>query len=311
MNLKALHVGNYGAVMGLAGLGLTARVAASVLPGYVRAPAYVTEPWVAAGALALLILVSLYLVKLVHDPKAVREDFVNPLTLGFCGALPVGATLVAGGLAPYAPTLASALWWAGAAMLLCFQVWTLYRWLSGGITPDQVNAGWLIIMIGGIVVPGPGLALGHAAASHFLFGVSATMAPLLMALLLYRAIVATPLPEPLRPTWFILLVPPSLIYANGIALFPGFAPLENLYFLALVLAAALLVYARRFFRWPFGPAWWAFTFPLDALAYAASRYALDHPEPLWRALAGGTLLLAAAFVTMVLVRSLYRFSSLL
>lgn len=203
------------------------------------------------------------------------------------------------------------LWWASAALLLGFQVWTLYRWLSGGIALEQVNAGWLIVMVGGIVVPGPGIALGHIDASHFLFGVSATAAPLLMAVLLYRAIVGPPLPDRLRPTWFILLVPPSLIYANGIALFPGFAPLENLYFLALVLAAALLVYARTMFRWPFGPPWWAFTFPLDALAYAASRFALDHPEPLWRFFAGLTLILAAAFVVVALVRSLYRFSSLL
>ena len=304
MNLREVHVGMYGAVMGLAGLGLSARVAATVLPGYVRAPAYVTEPWVAAGALALLILLPLYLVKLVRNPAAVREDFVNPLTLGFCGALPVGATLVAGGLAPYSPSVASAIWWAGAALLLCFQVWTFYRWLAGGIALEQVNAGWLIIMVGGIVVPGPGIALGHAEASHFLFGVSATAALPLTALLLYRAIVGPPLPERLRPTWFILLVPPSLVYANGIALFPGFAPLENLYFLALVLAAALLIYARHMCRWPFGPPWWAFTFPLDALAYAASRYAIDHPGALWQSLAALTLLLAAAFVTVALVRSL-------
>ncbi len=304
MNLKEVHVGMYGAVMGLAGLGLSARLAATVLPGYVRAPAYVTEPWVALGALALLVLLPLYAAKLIRFPAAVREDFVNPWTLGFCGALPVAATLVAGGLAPYWPSGANVLWWSGASLLLCFQVWTFYRWLSGGIALEQVNAGWLIIMVGGIVVPGPGIALGHTEASHFLFGVSATAAPLLMALLLYRAIVGPPLPEKLRPTWFILLVPPSLIYANGIALFPGFAPLENLYFLALVLAAALLIYARGLFRWPFGPPWWAFTFPLDALAYAASRYALDHPGPLWQSLAALTLLLAAAFVTLALVRSL-------
>jgi len=297
----------YGAVMGLAGLGLTARVAATVLPGYVRAPAYVTEPWVALGALALCVLLILYGAKLVRFPSAVRDDFVNPLTLGFCGALPVGATLVAGGLAPYWFALANIIWWAGAALLLCFQVWTFHRWLSGGIALEQVNAGWLIVMVGGIVVPGPGIALGHTEASHFFFGISATAALPLTALLFYRAIVGAPLPELLRPTWFILLVPPSLIYANGIALFPGFAPLENLYFLALVLAVALLIYARGFFRWPFGPPWWAFTFPLDALAYAASRYALDHPEPLWQSLAAVTLLLAAAFVTLALARSLAAF----
>jgi tellurite resistance protein len=62
--------------------------------------------------------------------------------------------------------------------------------------------------------------------------------------------------------------------------------------------------SRSFLRWPFGPPWWAFTFPLDALAYAAARYALDHPEPLWRALAAITLLLAAAFVVLALVKSL-------
>ena len=282
MNLKDVHVGMYGAVMGLAGLGLSARVAATVLPGYVRAPAYVTEPWVALGALTLFVLLILYGAKLVRFPSAVRDDFVNPMTLGFCGALPVGATLVAGGLAPYAPALANALWWAG------FQAWGFYRLLWGGMALADINAGWLILFVGGIVVPGPGIALGHIEASHFLFGVSATAAPLVLAILVYRAVLGPPLPERLRPSWFILLVPPSLIYANGIALFPGFAPLENLYFLALVLAAALLVYARGLFRWPFGTPWWAFTFPLDAPAYAASRFALDHPEPLWQSHPAGT-----------------------
>jgi tellurite resistance protein len=304
VNIRELPIGMYGAVMGLAGLGLSARAAAPVLPGYVRAPAYVTEPWVALGALALLILLPLYAAKLVRYPAAVREEFTNPVQLGFCGALPVGLTLVAGGLAPYWVSLADLLWWSGAALLLGFQIWALYRWLSGGIALEQVNAGWLIVMVGGIVVPGPGIALGHVEASRFLFGVSAASAPLLMALLFYRAVIGPPLAERLRPSWFILLVPPSLIYANGLALFPGFVPLENLYFLALVLAAALLIYARGLLRWPFGPPWWAFTFPLDALAYAAARYAQDHPQPLWRALAAITLVLAAAFVVLALLKSL-------
>src|SRR5205814_1520077 len=184
MNVRQVPIGMYGAVMGLAGLGLSARSAATVLPGYVRAPAYVTEPWVALG-------------------------------------------------------------------------------LS--------KAGWLIIMVGGIVAPGPGIALGHAEASRFIFGISAAAAPILLALLFYRAIIGVPLPERLRPSWFVLLVPPSLIYANGIALYPGAEFLEPLYFFGLVLALALLLVSRNFLRWPFGPPWWAFTFPLDALAYAAAR----------------------------------------
>src|SRR5258708_26590871 len=183
LNLRELPIGMYGAVMGLVGLGLTARSAATVLPGYVRAPAYVTEPWVALGVIAFLILVPLYVAKLVRYPAPVREEFTNPVQLGFCGALPVGMFLVGGGLAPYWFALANAISWLGFALLLAFQVWALSRWLSGSIDLAHINAGWLIIMVGGIVAPGPGIALGHAEASRFIFGISAAAAPILLALL--------------------------------------------------------------------------------------------------------------------------------
>jgi tellurite resistance protein len=294
----------YGAVMGLAGLGLTARAAATVWPGVLRAPAYFSEPWVLAGFIAMAVLIVLYGIKLVRNPGSVREDFVNPLTLGFCGALPVGMSLVAGGIGAYWPAIGRVLWWTSFALLLAFQVWGLARLLSGGIELGGINAGWLILFVGGIVLPGPALSLGLNAPAHFTFGISATIAPILMALLFYRAIAGPAFPDGFRPTWLILLVPPSLIYANGLALYPQLGFLETLYFFALALAVALLVVSRRFWRWPFGPAWWAFTFPLDALAYAATRYAQDHPAPLWRALCAATLLLATFSVALVLARTL-------
>jgi len=300
---RDVHIGMYGAVMGLAGLGLTARSAAPLFPGVFRAPAYFTELWVALGALALSVLVLLYLIKLYVNPQSVREDFTNPALMGFTGALPVGMTLVAGGVGPYAPSFASALWWLGCALLAAFQVWGIGRWLAGQVPLDKLNAGWLILVVGGIVVPGPGLSLGYAEASHFFFGFSACAAAVLLPLLLARAALA-PLPEPLRPTWFILLVPPSLVYANGLALFPELALLENLYFAGLLVAAALLLFARGFWRWPFGPPWWAFTFPLDALAYAAVRHAQRHPDGPWRAIAAFALLLATFAVALVLARTL-------
>jgi len=304
LSIRNLPVGLFGAVMGIVGLGLTARATATVLPGFLRAPAYFTELWVALGTLLFMVLIVAYSLKVVRYADAVKAEFWNPVTLGFCGALPVGMSLVAGGIAPYLPGTGQALWWASFVLLLAFQMLTLYRWLSGGIELAQLNAGWLIVMVGGIVLPGPAFTLGLAEAARFTFGVSATVAPILMALLLYRAAFGPALPEPLRPSWFILLVPPSLVYANGVALYQGAFFLENLYFFGLVLGAALLAYARGFARWGFAASWWAFTFPLDALAYAAARYAQDHPEPLWRGLAGATLLLATFFVLAVLWRTL-------
>jgi tellurite resistance protein len=304
VKLRQVHVGFYGAVMGLAGLGLTARSAAPLFPGTFRAPSYFTEPWVAAGLIALAVLLVSYAVKFMKNRAAVKDDLVNPVTMGFCGALPVGMSLVAGGVGSYAPAFGSALWWLAFALLLALQIWGFLRLLSGGIDLAQLNAGWLILFVGGIVLPGPGISLGHEQAAHFCFGVSASIAPLLMALLLYRAAAAPALPAALRPTWFILLVPPALIYANGVALYPEAAFLELLYPFALVLAVALLAYARHLAQWPFGAPWWAFTFPLDALAYAAVRYAQDHPSPVWKSLAGLAFALATIAVAMVLLRTL-------
>jgi tellurite resistance protein len=304
MTLARLPIGFYGAVMGLAGLGLSARAAAPLFPGVIRAPAYFTELWVALGVIAFLILVPLYLAKLFKYPAEVREEFTNPAQVGFCGALPVGMGLLAGGVLPYSAAVASVLWWAAFALMVAFQGWGLFRLVSGGMELGQLNGGWLILLVGGIVIPGAGVTLGHVDAARFVFGVSAAAVPLLVALLFYRAAFGPALPEVLRPSWFILLVPPSLVYANGLMLYPGLSFLENLFFFSLVLAAALLLYARGFLRWPFAPTWWAFTFPLDALAYAAARYAQEHPEPLWKGVAAICLAVATLFVVICLLRTL-------
>ena len=297
-------MGAFGAVMGLAGLGLSARSAAPLFPGVFRAPAYFTELWVALGLIAFVFLLPAYLVKLVRFPGQVRSEFGDAAQFGFFGTIPVSMFLVAGGLAPYLPGAADAIWWTGAVLLLVLQVVALSRWLSGSVELGQVNGGWLIALVGGIVAPGGGIALGHLEATRFLFGVSAVAALPLTAFLAYRAVLGPPLPQPLVPSWFILLVPPSLIYAHGVALYDSAGFLEMLYYFGIVLAVALLIYARGFLRWPFAPTWWAFTFPLDALAYAAVRYAQRHPAEPWMTIAGAALLIATLFVVVVLVRNL-------
>jgi len=303
-SVRYLPVGLFGAVMGLCGLVLSARAAATALPGTVRAPAYFTEPWGALGALAFALLFPAYVAKWIRYPDDARAEFTDPARLGWCGALPVGMTLLAGAIAPYLTTLADAIWCSAVALLFLYQVWGIVRLLQGGIDLAQVNGAWMILFIGGIVVPGGGIALGHEEIARALFGLSAAATPFVMGLIFYRAVIGPPLPETARAGWFIFLVPPSLIYAHGLTFFGEFVFLENLFFFATLLAVALLVYARNFLRWPFGATWWAFTFPLDAYAFAAARYAQSHPEPLWKGVAAAALAVATLFVALVLVKTL-------
>jgi tellurite resistance protein len=292
--------------MGLAGLGLAWRGAAAALPLPAAAAAGIGAFWILLGAAALAGLLPAYALKLLRHPGAVREEFAEPARLGFCATLPLGMTLVAGGLQPWAAPLAEALWWPGVAGLVALQLRMSARVLRGGLTLADVNGGWMIVFIGGIVVPASGLPLGHPEVSALCFGLSAAVAPFVMGAVLCRAAFGPPLPDPARPGWFILLVPPGILYADGVALSgqPAGLLLQGLLLFGVVLMIALLTVSRRCFGWPFGAPWWAFTFPLDGMAAAALRQAADHPAAGWQALAAALLLLATAAACVVLARTL-------
>jgi len=289
----------FGAVMGLAGLGLACRAASPVLP----VPALLSEFWFGAALIVLIALLASYAAKAALFPAAVLEELANPALIGFCAALPVGMALVGAGVQPHSRPVAELLWWCGVPLMFSLQAWALAMLLRGRVKLAHINGGWLIVLVGGIVMPFAGLPLGHDGLSTGMFCASAVAAPFVMGAILYRGYAGPALPPPLRPSLFILLVPPSLIYVNGGTLWPGL-PLEWLYYLALPLVAALLYLARGFRRWPFGAPWWAFTFPMDALAGAAALYAKHHPDGPWPALAAGLLLLATIVVVLVFARTL-------
>jgi len=293
--LRDLPLGIYGMVMGLAGLGIAWRTAG--------APAWVSAPWIALGVGAFALLAPLHLAKLWRYPEFVVEELRDPALLGFCGALPVALSLVAAGLAPHAAPLAAVLWWVAYALHLAFMAGGVARGLAGMKLAD-LNTGWIILMVGGIVVPVGGLPLGYPRAAALLFAASVAIAPVVMGLVLWRAAAAPPLPDAARPTWFVLLAPPMLLAINGPALW-GQSPFIDAVFLGgMLLALWLLWYARDFWRWPFSMAWWSFTFPLDAVAAAALRYAGAHPAPHWRGLAWAALGLATSAVLLVGARTL-------
>ncbi|MDH4094480.1 MAG: hypothetical protein OEV81_06800 [Betaproteobacteria bacterium] len=293
--LGVLPLGIYGMVMGLTGLGLAWRAAG--------APAWVSEPWIFLGAVAFALLAALHVAKLWRYPRAVLAELRAAPLLGFCGAIPVALSLVSAGLAPHAVPIAATLWWIAYALHLAFMAGGVARWLAG-MKLAELNPGWIILMVGGIVVPLGGLTLGYVQAAAWLFAASVALAPAVMGLVAWRAASAPPLPEAARPTWFVLLAPPMLLYINGPEVWAPGPWIDAAFLGGLLLWLWLLWFARRFARWPFSMAWWAFTFPLDAVASAAWRYADAHAAPLWRGLAWAALALATIAVLLVGARTL-------
>src|SRR4051812_50113921 len=102
-----------------------------------------------------MILTVMYCIKLVRYADAVKAEFWNPVTLGFCGAWPVGMSLVAGGIAPYLPAAGQGVWGGGFSPLVAFPIFSLYPWLFRGIQAPPPQARRVLVVGGGGVVPRP------------------------------------------------------------------------------------------------------------------------------------------------------------
>lgn len=300
-SIRHLPVSFFGAAMGLAGLGVASRGAGAIL----GVAAWWAEVWAWLGLIACAATTVAYAMKIVRHPDAVRAELANPAQAGFFGSIAIAWALAAACLGPYAPSAAVALWWVAAILMVVTQVTAMARWLAGGIPLAAVNTGWMIAFIGPVPVAGPGIALGEIDAARTIFAASAFATPLIAGIVMHRLFTGPPLPDALRPTAFILIVPFSLIYANAPLLWgiPSGPALETIFAFVVVMALALALYARGAASWPFGPAWWALTFPLDALAIASLAYARQHPGTPGVAVAFVAWLTATLVVSIVLART--------
>ena len=300
-SVRFMPVSMFGAVMGLAGLTEVWR-SFQVQWGL---PAIASELWAALALLAFAAIALAYLIKFVRYPDACRAEWTNPAQSGFFGCIPIALALIAGCLLPYSAAVARAWWWVAVVIIVIIQIAIFARWLGGGMTLDQANTGWMIAVVGPVPIAPLGIALGEIEAARFIFGTGAVASLFIVGAVFHRTFFSAPLPSGMRPTLFVLIVPFALIYAYGpplwgIAHYPGFA---SLFDFAVVLTAALLVFAAPLWRWPFTPAWWAFTFPLDAFALAALVHAADQPSPLAHSIAIGAVALATAAAAIVLIRT--------
>jgi tellurite resistance protein len=310
-NLAALErfpVSLFGAPMGLLGLGLVLHDACD----FWSLPGWLAEFWVGAGTLVFCVLLVCYTLKWLKYRAAAWAELNDPLRMCFVSALPVAGCLVASGMLPYSLVPADALWCISVLLYLVLQIWGLSRWFSG-IELGQIHGGWMIMLLAGVVFPIAGVPLHHIDLSRFMYGTAIIAGPFVMVFILFRLVTGPTLPDILKPTVFILLVPGGLVYGNYAQVSGEAAPyfVTATFYCALTALVALLVFARRCYRWPFGPSWWAFTFPLDTMARGGLRYlrvattlAEGELNPAWPLLAAALLGLAAFSVCVVSIRSL-------
>lgn len=266
--IRNLPVPLFGSVMGLSGLSIA----------LMRLDTFSTLPVVGwwlllftTGWFALLLVA--YASKAVRFHERVMLEFNHPVRMHFFPAISISMLLLAIGYLTINPSLSAGLWWVGAALHFVLLLRTLRVWFFRGLPLQTYNPAWFIPVVGTLLVPIAGIQHAAAEVSWFFFSIGLVFWIAMLGMTLNRVIFHGGLPEKMLPTLFILIAPPAVAFIAYMGLtgeLNSFA--KVLYFHALFTTVLILTFVDRFIRLPFYLSWWAYTFPLAAIALASIRY---------------------------------------
>lgn len=306
--LKHLAPGWFAMVMGLCGLALAWGRAAPLMGEGATAAALALG---LVAALLALALAAAALLRAQRYPQAVAEDLSHPVRHTLVAAMPVSLIL----LATVATTLLGpswpvrGVWMLGALWQLAVTVWVLGRWMEPGLIGPAASGKpslWMgvtpalfIPVVGNVLTPLAGVALGLPEWSAAQFGVGLVFWPVVLALLLVRLAVQGLWPERFMPTVFISIAPPAVV---GLAALQLGASL-TLGWVAWGVAVFFGAWSARQFKravsQPFAITFWALSFPLAAFSALSLR--LADGGPAWMAALGLVALALASLVIAWLV----------
>jgi len=302
--LEYLPVGLFGAVIGLTGLS----VAWQLAHARYGAPEWIALSFGVAGALAFVVLLSAYAVKLVTAFGAVRGEFQHPIAGSLFGTVLISLLSLPTVVAPYAHRFAQGVWVAGAAGMILFAWFMVNRWLSERQQVAHATPAWIIPVVGlldlPLALPSLGMPPLHGL-MVFALAVGLFFAVPLFTLIFSRLLFEPPMPDSLKPSLVILAAPFAVGYSTY-TVTVGQADLfaQALYMLMLFVLAVVLGQLRYLpLSCPFRIAWWSVSFPLAACSIAALRFAAAQPGIITDGIAVALLGLATLVIAALAVRT--------
>lgn len=259
----------FGAILGFSGLTLAFFNASSIVG---------ITPWIGQG-LALLttalffVITAVYVVKWIKFRQAVVNEFNHPVAMNFFSAISISLILLSLIYRPILWDLAAILFYVGAVSQFLLTLHTLQTWLlQEKWQIVQMTPAWFIPIVGNIVAPLGAMEFASPEVAWFFFSIGLVFWITLQAIVMYRLFFHPPMMKMLEPTLFILIAPPSMGFLSYVAMHP-LALLDEfariLYYIGLFFAILLFTQAGRFLRVPFSVSWWAYTFPISAIANAS------------------------------------------
>jgi tellurite resistance protein len=262
--------------------------------------------WIVA-AVTWLITLAGYLANVAAQHRW-KTELSDPTFGPFTALIPIVPMLLGVRLAEQARGAGEVVFGCGAVLTVLVGAWITGDWITVDGDIRRWHPGYFLpTAAGGLLAAGGSAALGFTTLSHVLFGLGIGSFVVLVSIISQRLFVVPSLPPPLLPTIAIEVAPPVVAGTAWFAINGGrvdlpAAVLAGLSVLMLLVQVRLIPLYRRA---PFGPGFWAFSFPFAAaVTYGVHWLAAEHVRggaALGYALVGvltaGFALLAARTVT--------------
>ena len=296
--LQHFPISWFATVMGLTGLS----IAWNRAEHYLSSGFCLSSVLLGLTTLWFFILTGIYTAKILKYPADVMAEIRHPVKLAFVPTFSISLILLSIAHLQTSPDFSFWLWTLGSLLHLGLTLYVMASWIHHTrYEIAHLNPAWFIPVVGNILVPIAGLQHAAPEISWFFFSLGLFFWPVLTAIIFYRLIFHSALPERLLPTLFIFIAPPAvgcLSWVNLNGGIDGFARI--LYSVALVFTVLLFSQFNHFRRIPFFLSWWAYSFPLAAMTIANFLMAKQTGVAIYLWIGSGLLGLLSLLVVILL-----------
>jgi len=250
-------------VMGFTGLSLVLSKLSEVL----YFPSFIASFFGFISIGLFLIISFFYIKKIILFKEEVKKEFLHPIRINFFAAISISLLLLSVFYRHSIVELSQILFILGAVLHLFFTMFTFKYWINNSIEIQHSNPAWFIPVVGNIIVPIAGKGFLPDDILYFFFSIGIFFWIILFAIILNRIMFHKQFAPKFMPTLFILIAPPAIGFLGYIKLTGSLDFFAHmLYSLGLFFTILVFIMYKNYIKIKFFISWWAFTFPLAAIA---------------------------------------------
>lgn len=234
--------------------------------------------WVLAAAVWLVVAGAYYARH--HRPADLARELADPTFGPFVAVSAIVPMMLGAALARHLPTAGHVVFLVGLVLTLLAGGWLSGQWILSDTTLAQWHPGYFLPTVGGgLIAAALSAGFGDRSLAQLMFGYGIVCWIVLGSIILARLFTQPALPVPLRTTIAIEMAPPVVagiawFRINGGEVDPIALGLAGY---ALLMGMVQLRVIPLYRTVPFGPGWWAFSFPYAAtVAYALQWSSAGH-----------------------------------